>query len=240
MTDVVIVDDEPLAAQRLRDMVGAIEGFRVVGLAHDGRAALEAIQHHQPGLVLLDVQMPEMDGLELAHHLQTLEHPPAVVFCTAYDQYALDAFNAQAVDYIVKPVRQQRLHQALDKVERFSGQRTAPPKPERRTHLCARLRGNLELVSVDSIICLIAEHKYVTVVHDGGEVLIEEPLVALEEEFSDRFLRVHRNALVALDRVTGLDKCADGGTAVRLEGTEHRLNVSRRNLPAVRKVIRKL
>ncbi|MDX1569514.1 MAG: LytTR family DNA-binding domain-containing protein [Xanthomonadales bacterium] len=237
---VLIVDDEPLAVERLQRLLEEIDGYEVIGDASNGVAALQQAQQLEPDLLLLDVQMPEMDGLETAKHLLRMEEPPVVVFCTAYDEYALKAFEASAVDYLVKPVRRERLEAALEKASRYHAGRPAPPEPEQRTHLCARIRGNLELIPIEDVICLIAEHKYVTVVQEHGETLIEEPLIALEEEFGERFLRVHRNALVSMKHVRGLEKSPDGGTLITLRGTDRKLDISRRNLPDVRKVVQAL
>jgi two-component system response regulator AlgR len=238
---VLIVDDEPLARERLAQMLGEVPGASVVGCAGNGREAIDQIREKQPSVVLMDIQMPIMDGMEAAHHLRLLDDPPALVFCTAFDEYALDAFDAAAVDYLVKPIRLERLQEALQKARRYHGDgESAPPRPQSRTHLCARIRGNLELVSLNDVIFLMAEHKYVTVVFEGGEVLIEEPLKLLDKEFGDRFLRIHRNALVALDRIAALEKDPDGRVVIRLDGTDRVLEVSRRNLPAVRKVVKSL
>jgi len=235
---VLIVDDEPLARERLAQLLEGAEDCEVVGGAVDGRQALERIQERKPQLVLMDVQMPGMSGIEAAHHLQQLDHRPAVVFCTAFDQYALEAFDASAIDYLVKPVRRERLLQAIDKVRRYQDVAPISPKPRVRTHLCARMRGGLELIPVHKIIFLLAEHKYVSVVHEAGETLIEEPLKALEQEFESLFIRVHRNALVACTRLIGLEKTANGNTVTKLSGTERKLEVSRRNLPEIRRFIK--
>ena len=238
---VMIVDDEPLARERLAQMLSDIGDVDVVATAANGKEALTVISESQPAVVLMDLRMPVMDGMEAAHHLRLLDHSPILIFCTAYDQHALEAFEANAVDYLVKPVRMERLREALDKARRYgSGEaRGATPAPDQRTHLCARIRGNLELIPLESVIFLHAEHKYVTVVHTAGEVLIEEPLKSLEQEFADTFLRIHRNALVAMSAIAGLER-EEGRMIVRLHGTDRTLEVSRRNLPAVRKTIKNL
>ncbi|MEM9304129.1 MAG: LytTR family DNA-binding domain-containing protein [Pseudomonadota bacterium] len=239
----LIVDDEPLALERLERLIEETGCCELAGRAMTGREAVEVCDRLRPDVVLLDIQMPEMDGIEAAHHIKRMDPAPAVIFCTAYDEYALNAFEASAVDYLVKPVRAERLVEAIDRARRFRGVEGSPaalPDPDQRSHLCARMRGELRLVPIEDVLCLLAEHKYVTVVTADDEVLIEEPLVALEREFADRFLRVHRNALVALDRIRGLEKSVDGGTVVVLRDTERRLDVSRRNLPQVRKVVKNL
>lgn len=238
---ILIVDDEPLASERLGQMLGQLPGMDCIGQAANGREAIAQVTALKPDLVLMDIRMPGMDGMEAAHHLRLLDDPPALIFCTAYDEYALQAFDVAAVDYLVKPIRLERLDEALKKAGRLLGSDASGViKPQRRSHLCARVRGNLVLVPIEEVIFLMAEHKYVTVAHSGGEVLIEEPLKALEEEFSEHFLRIHRNALVARDHIAALEKVAGGSVIVRLHGSEQTLEVSRRNLPSVRKVVKQI
>lgn len=241
----LIVDDEPLARERLAALIAAIDGVELAGESGNGFDALEAAVRLKPDLVLLDIRMPVMDGLETARHLEALEIPPAVIFCTAYEDHALAAFEANAVDYLVKPIRVERLRAAIAKAHRLSGAtlrkvESAAGPGRRRSHLCARVRGSLVLVAVTEIDYLLAEDKYVVVHHGKGEVLIEEPLTALEDEFGDRFVRIHRNCLVALARLSGLDRAPDGRVLARIAGVTAPLEVSRRNLPALRKLVRSL
>lgn len=242
---VLIVDDEPLARERMRALLAEIDGVSVVGEAGNGRDALEMAAQLQPDIVLLDIRMPVMDGLETALHLGELETPPALVFCTAYADHALAAFEASAVDYLVKPVRSERLRAALAKARRWSGetarqisQAAAPGR--KRSHLCARVRGSLVLVPIAEIDYLLAEDKYIVVHHAKGEVLIEEPLKSLEDEFEGQFVRIHRNCLVALSKLSGLLRMADGRLLAQVDGVTATLEVSRRNLPALRKLVRTL
>lgn len=238
---VLIVDDEPLARARLRALLEDIGQIEVIGEAADGVAALEVIGRDRPDVVLLDIRMPGMDGLEVARHLDDDGDPPAVIFVTAYDDHALAAFEARAIDYLLKPVREERLAVALDRARQLVGSRTRPPLPEpgrSRTHLCARVRGNLKLVPVEDVLYLLADAKYVEVHHPGGSVLIEDSLVSLEQEFGDRFIRIHRNCLVAAQAIAGLEKRGDGETVVTLRGVDAALEVSRRNLPNVRRWLR--
>lgn len=242
---VLLVDDEPLARERLAALLGDIDGVEIAGMAGDGLDAVAAAERLRPDLVLLDIRMPRMDGLEAARHIGELEAAPAVVFCTAYDDHALAAFEANAVDYLLKPIRGERLRGALERARRFSAGTlaavAAADAPRRaRSHLCARVRGSLVLVPVADIDYLLAEDKYVVVHHGGGEVLIEEPLKALETEFAERFVRIHRNCLVALDKLGGLVRQADGRVFAKLDRVDTTLEVSRRNLPALRKTVRSL
>lgn len=242
---VLIVDDEPLARERLAALLRDCGNVEIAGEAGDGRTALEAAARAHPDVVLLDIRMPLMDGLETARHLAGFDKPPAIVFCTAYDEHALAAFDTGAVDYLVKPVRLDRLRTALERARRFSAEdvvrmESATGTPARRGHLCARVRGNLVLVPVADIQYLLAEDKYVVVHHARGEVLIEESLKTLEDEFGERFVRIHRNCLVARDRLSGLVRAADGSVHARIDGVAATLEVSRRNLPALRKLVRSL
>lgn len=242
---ILIVDDEPLARERLAALLRECSNVEILGEAGDGRAALEAAARLHPDVVLLDIRMPLMDGLETARHLAGFDKPPAIVFCTAYDEHALAAFDTGAVDYLVKPVRLERLRTALERARRFAAEdvarlESATGKPARRSHLCARVRGNLVLVPVTDIQYLLAEDKYVVVHHVKGEVLIEESLKTLEDEFGEHFVRIHRNCLVARDRLVGLVRAGDGSIHAQLEGVAATLEVSRRNLPGLRKLARNL
>jgi two-component system, LytTR family, response regulator AlgR len=243
---VLIVDDEPLARRRMASLLTGVDGVDVVGEAADGMLALAAVDRHDPDLVLLDIRMPGLDGLEVARRLAVRAAPPAVVFCTAYDDHALAAFEAEAVDYLLKPVRRERLLAALERVRRFNGEApseaaTAQAGSSRhRGHICARVRGEMKLVPISAIAFFLADAKYVEVHFDGGEVLIEDSLVSLEEEFGDRFVRVHRNCLVSRERIEGLGRSGNGETIVRLRGRSETLEVSRRNLPQLRRMLRGL
>jgi two-component system response regulator AlgR len=244
----LITDDETPARDRLRRLLGELADYDVVGEAADGRQALEKTEALAPDIVLLDIRMPVMDGLEAARHMHLLNEPPAVIFTTAYGDHALEAFETHAVDYLLKPVRLERLRHALEAaarpnraqtLTRADGLKEASGKEARR-HICARVRGNLQLIPIDDVFFFHAEHKYVSVRHGDGEVLVEEPLKDLEDEFGSRFLRIHRNALVALEKVSGLGKSQDGRVQVVFKDIDDRLEISRRHLAAVRKVIREL
>lgn len=233
---VLIVDDEPLARQRLAQMVAGEPDCEVVGTAQAGEEALARVDQLRPDLLLLDIRMPGLDGISTARRL--LDHPqaPLVVFCTAYDDHALSAFEVSAADYLVKPVRLERLRRALDKVRKLLGTRPglgADVGP----CLQARVRGEIRLIPVAEVHYLMADAKYVEVHCADYSVLIEESLVSLEERFADRFVRVHRNCLVALDQLAGLRRGDDGSALICLRsGAE--LEISRRNLASVRRVLK--
>jgi len=245
-THVLVVDDEPLARERLAALLHDCENMEVVGEAGTGKEAVDLAQSLKPEIVLMDIRMPGMDGIEAAHYLNELEAPPSVIFCTAYDDHALAAFEANAVDYVVKPIRLERLKTALERARRFNGNtlqklaEAASAQGKKRTHICARVRGNIVLIAINDIQYLLAEDKYVIVHHAKGEVLVEESLKHLEEEFSDRFVRIHRNCLISLNSLVGLKKVHDGRLLAELTGVTTELEVSRRNIPAVRKLARLL
>jgi len=242
---ILLADDEAPARERLSSLLTEIGGNEIVGAAANGREALELADRLRPDVVLLDIRMPGIDGLEAATHLAGYEQPPAVIFTTAYGDYALNAFEAHAVDYLLKPIRRQRLEEALDKARRLNRDRldavrqALPPGKAARTHICARARGQMMLIPVDEIACFRADHKYVTVFHLHGEVLIEESLKDLDEEFAGRFLRIHRNTLIAISFLTGLIKTPDGAYVVGLRGIEERPEVSRRHLFALKELLKR-
>lgn len=243
---VLIADDEPLARARLRAFLGAIEGVECVGEAGSGREAVERSAALGAEVVLLDIRMPDMDGLEAARHLLRLERPPAVIFCTAYEDHAVAAFEAEAIDYLLKPVRRERLLEALRRARRALDARSLAALERRagrdgaRSHLCARLRGELKLIPIDAVSHLQAEDKYVVAHHAGGSDLLDESLKQLEREFGDRFVRIHRNCLVARARIRALRRRADGGVAVELAGVGTPLEVSRRCVAALRRLLESL
>ncbi len=231
---VVIVDDEPLARARLGALLGECEGVRTVASVADGEAALAACAEHGADLLLLDITMPGMDGTELAARLARLPHPPQVIFCTAHEQYAARAFELGVVDYLLKPVRLERLREALERAR----QRHDVPVGGAVPALTVRLHDEERRIPLAQVICLQADEKYVTVHHERGEALIEDSLRQLEQAWPRHLLRVHRNCLVASARLLGLKTLDDGRTVARLAGSELAPEVSRRNLPAVRRHLR--
>ncbi len=237
----LIADDEPLARRRVCDLIQDLGTHEVLAQASDGREACELAAALQPDAVILDIAMPVMDGLEAARHLASLPQPPAVVFCTAYDEHALAAFDAHAVDYLVKPIRAERLAQALDRAQRLRLEPvTLPSSGGRRSHLSARMRGSLRLIPLREVLYLQADEKYVVVHHAHGEDLIDDSLKSLEAEFGELFIRVHRNCLVAADEIRELTRDSEGQEVVALRHTPALLEVSRRCLPAVRQRLKSL
>ena len=243
---VVIVDDEAPARNRMRDLLAECAQavpLVIEGEAASGRAALDLLSSRRADVVLLDIRMPEMDGIELARHLQKLDRPPAVIFTTAYDAYAIRAFEVHAVDYLLKPIRAARLREALARVPS-----AAPPgagalrelQTGARAFLSAHERGKIHLIPIEDVVYLKAELKYVTVYTAQHAYLIEEPLTALELEYAVPFVRVHRNCLVARKAVRGFERAdGDGGEGhwvVLLEGCDEKIAVSRRQQHIVREL----
>ncbi len=243
---VVIADDESLARERLRSLLIEHGGVEVVAEADSGLEALRACAEHRPDVVLLDIAMPGVDGLETARHLSAFDPRPAVVFCTAYDEHALSAFDAAAIDYLMKPIRAERLAVALERARTFvAGRGNQLPADDNvnrpaRTHLCARLRGSLRLIPIEEVHYLQAEEKYVVVHHVRGEDLIEESLKSLEEEFHGRFVRIHRNCLVARHELVELKRVGDGHVQAILRHGKEPLEVSRRCVAGLRETVKNL
>lgn len=237
---VLIVDDELPARERLQRLVGELAGFAVAGTCANGVDALALLGKLKPAILLLDIRMPGMTGIEVARHLSTLAEPPAIVFTTAYDEYALEAFESQAVGYLLKPVRLERLEQALRHASRLTPPQlksiAAPAAPlATRQHIAVRVRDELKLIPVKEIRYFRADQKYVTVRHSRGEDLIDESLKALEEEFAQDFVRAHRSVLVGLAHVEALERVAEEGYALRLRGEAEPIAVSRRQIADLRK-----
>lgn len=230
---VLIVDDEPLARGRLASLLGECSDVEVVGSVGDGEAAFAALGDLQPDVLLLDINMPGLTGTALAQRLVGRKRP-VVVFCTAYENHALHAFDLGAVDYLLKPVRLERLNEALQR----ASQRLLQMPRETVNYLHGRLRGEQVRVALNDVVCLVAEEKYVVVQHRGGQLLLEESLRQLEEAYPDQLIRLHRNCLVPSQRLVGLKTLADGRVLARLSGTEFTPEVSRRNLPTLRKLLR--
>ncbi len=239
---VLIVDDELHARERLERLVGELPQCDVVGLCGTGLEALNRVSELAPSVVLLDIRMPGMSGIETARHLSSLPAAPAVVFTTAYDEYAMDAFDAQAVGYLLKPVRKARLEQALLQAGRLSAsqlkvvaasERDAAP----RQHIAVRVRDELRLIPVKDIQYFRADQKYVCVHHDTGEDLIDDSLTELAEEFSPEFSRIHRSILVSVGHIEALERDRAGRHFVRIRDRGELLPVGRRQVRDLKRMI---
>ena len=238
---IVVVDDEPLARERLRRLLTEFPGYEVVGEAGDGAQALKVIHEQQPDLVLLDIRMPGMDGLQVARHLAMEKMPPAVIFTTAFSEHALSAFDTSATAYLLKPITKEKLGEALKRARRPS--RATELRVEagggerpKREFVLATTRDGLVRVPAEDIVYFLADQKYTTVHHLHGEVLIEESLRTLEVDFASWFLRIHRKALVATRFILSLERGkGEEHHFVRLRHATEPLPVSRRRLAEVRR-----
>ena len=240
--NVLIVDDEQLARQRLRKMLSSNNGYKIIGEAETGEDALRKTQATQPDVILMDIRMPGMDGIEAASYINRMDKPPAIIFTTAYSDHALNAFETHAIDYLLKPIKQSRLEAALDAAKRMNkaqlSQLLDNETSRARQKICVKSRGTLELIPVEEIIYFKADQKYVTLRTAEQEYLIEESLKMLEDEFLNEFIRIHRNALVAQHMLQGLTKNHEGHACINFKDIDDLLEVSRRHLPSIRKKLK--
>jgi two-component system response regulator AlgR len=238
---ILVVDDEALARQRMSALIEELGGdYQLVAEAANGVEALRLFSECGPDLVLMDIRMPGMDGLEAARHLAQGDEPPAVIFTTAYEEHALQAFDSAAIDYLLKPVRKERLLKALQRSQRLTRSQlvSVALKEEEAPVLHASYRGGLKTLPMDQVIYLRADSKYVMARYEGGELLLEESLKGLQERYGEWLLRIHRNALVVRRHLVGLQKGTDGIPRVVMNGCDETLEVSRRHLPEVRRILR--
>lgn len=236
---VLVVDDEQLARERLIRLVNALDNYQVCGEACNGEEALTAIQNFEPDIVLMDIRMPGMDGMAAAEQVASLQTPPAIVFCTAYDEYAISAFKVHAVDYLLKPVRKEALEKALQqagKLNKLQLNDSLASGKEIDTAPClvAKTWKGSELIDLTHIYYFMADQKYVTVYHQGGETIIDNTLKELESDYSPRFLRTHRNSLVNTDFIEALIRDNAGHYLVRLKNSAGEIPVSRRHTSDVK------
>lgn len=241
--NLLIVDDEAHARDRLRRLLEEIGDCQSIAEAGNGEEALAYCSEKPLDIVLLDVRMPGLSGIEIARHIDSLQDPPAVIFTTAYDQYAVEAFETEAVGYLLKPVRKEKLAHALRHAARISPSRLVKVAQSarlehRREQICARLGDQLKLIPLGEIYYFVADQKYVTVRHKGGESLIDESLKALAEEFASDFVRIHRNALVAEKQISAVERTEEGKYNVRVRDCGEVLEVSRRHAAELLRRIR--
>lgn len=238
--NILIADDEAPARNRMRDLLSDIENIAVVAEAKNGKEAIDLALQTKPDLMLLDIRMPVMDGLEAAQHAQKLETKPNIIFTTAFDAYAIKAFDLNAIDYLLKPIRLERLQTAIDKAHALRPKQLEALKPlqKSRTHLSIHERGRVMLVAIEMIIYLRAELKYVTVRTAEREYLIEESLTNLEVEFGERFIRLHRNCLVAPLFIASYEKRFNQDNETQwvavLKGIPETIAISRRQQHLIR------
>ena len=260
---ILITDDEPLARDRVRHLLGRLEGFQPVEKdASNGLEAIELTREFQPDIVLMDIRMPMMGGLEAASHLAGMDHPPAIIFCTAYDNHAIEAFDVQAVGYLLKPVKVEDLQRSLNRASRVNKaqmnelQGSLPdsfpgdfpsslsnsfpdslPNKGTRNHISAKTLKGIELIPLESVYYFMADSKYVTVFHKNGETLIDDPLKDLEAELTSSFVRIHRNALVRKNLIERMLRDENGHYSIQLTHVDKPLSVSRRHVSLMKKIM---
>lgn len=238
----IIADDETPARSRLKTLLGDIGNVDVVGEAKNGKEALLLAEQHHAQLLLLDIRMPQMDGIEAAEHAQKLDPPPAIIFTTAYDAYALKAFDLNAVDYLLKPIRLERLNTAINKAHALLPKQLEAIKTlqHKRTHFSVYERNRILLVPLAEVIFLRAELKYITIRTAEREYLIEDSLTHLEVELAQDFIRIHRNCLVAKSQIAGLEKqhgeVNETQWFILLKNQSEKLAASRRQMPVVKEL----
>ncbi len=244
---ILIVDDEPLAVERLIHLIRQINPDYELIEASNGIEAVEQAIKAEPDIILMDIRMPGMDGLEAAYHLLKFDKQAAIVFTTAYDEYALQAFDAHAVDYLLKPIRKERLEKALNSCSQLNKLQLEQlglqnKQVTYRTHISVQLPNNLFLIAVEDIHCFLADNKYITIKYNKNgllaETIIEDTLKSLEEEFQHSFIRIHRNALIQKDKIEALHKQDDGRVLLVLKDFADSYEVSRRHLASIRKLMK--
>jgi two-component system response regulator AlgR len=238
---ILIADDEKLARLRLKSLINEIttEDVQIVAEAENGRVALQKWQETGADILLLDVRMPDMDGLSVAREVAKIKSPPAIIFTTAYDEHALQAFDANAIDYLLKPIRKERLLNALQKAQVFNRAKWDDlkqwlPENSARSHLCVQVQAGLHLVPIKDVVFFQADQKYVIVKTPEKAYLLDESLKALEDEFAGLFIRIHRNTLVSLRHIEVLQRQRDGRLSIQCLGIDEKLIVSRRLAAKVR------
>jgi two-component system response regulator AlgR len=235
---ILLVDDEQLAREHLKRMLLELgSDYQLVAEAANGELAVAACNQHEVDLVLMDIHMPGMDGLEAARLLSDKPVPPAIIFTTAYGEHALSAFDVSAVDYLLKPIRREKLLAALKKAASLTRPQLAVARKEEALFLVSRAHGGLQRISLEDVFYLRADNKYVTARLQNREALLEESLKSLAEQYSQQFLRIHRNALVNMGRVGGLEKQPGGQLFLSFNGIGDKLEVSRRHQAEVREAI---
>lgn len=240
--NILIVDDEPLARNRLCRMIDNLKEFQVIGEANNGHQALQMTAQKQPDIVLLDIRMPGMDGLESAKHMGHLQQPPSIIFCTAYDEYAINAFEVNAIGYLLKPVRLQQLTSSLLRAKKLSTiqQQNLSKLIDHRRYIYTRSLKEINLIAVAEISHFMADQKYVVAHHKGREIIVNESLKELEHEFESEFIRIHRNCLVAKKCIEKLQRTPAGQWQIILQNSKIILNISRRHLAMAKQEIKQL
>ena len=247
MLRVMVVDDEPLARGRLKRMLEPETAYQVVAEAGNGEQAIARVAQYAPDIILMDISMPGTDGLQAAQQLAQQKNPPAIIFCTAYDEYAINAFDVQAVGYVLKPVRKPVLLEALARAQKLSRVQVNALLPEQQTspsaqreHIYVTTPAGMELLAVQDISHFRADQKYVMAYCDGRERIVDEPLKVLEMEFGETLLRIHRNCLVSVAYIEAIQRTKTGQSQLRLRNVGEPQDVSRRHLAQLKEVMKRI
>lgn len=239
--DILIVDDEPLARQRLHKLSTEL-GYEVIAEAANGKEALELIDRFDPSIVLLDIEMPGENGLDVATKISTFDAPPTIIFTTAYDQYALKAFETLAAGYLLKPIEKNKLKTILEKAKTLTKLQINQIKKEEneKKHITVNGHRGIELIAKEDIRCFIADQKYVRMISIHGEAIIDETLKQLELTFPKSFTRIHRNALISTNHIVALSRDQSGNFSIRLENIEEQPIVSRRYTAKIKQLLKEI
>jgi len=238
---VLIVDDEPLACARLHHLLSQINGFEAIDeYAHNAQQVYELTIKYKPNIILLDIKLPQVSGLQIASKLCAFDYPPAIIFCTAYDDFAIEAFKVNAVDYLLKPVRLEHLTNALNRATTLNmAQITALNSSNQPIYINVKARNGLVRIPIENVLYFVAEHKYVTLHHVNGELILNEPLKALEQKYCDYVIRIHRHTLIARNKILRLENNNFGSAKLYLLNVEKPFNVSRSYLKPLRNLLLK-
>jgi two-component system response regulator AlgR len=238
---VLVVDDEELARERLEKLIAGLPGYAVVETCGDAQSAINLLQGQDFDVVLLDISMPGMSGLDLARFIKGLDVPPAVIFCTAHDEHAITAFEAGGSAYLLKPVREGKLLESLEGARRMNRMQRQSIKLDdlgrSSESFCIESHRGVEMVPVSSVSHIVADQKYVTLYHPGGEALMETSLRAIEDDYPQVFVRIHRNALANLGYMAGIKRNTSGEAFLKLTGSKQEPRISRRHLKDVKKLL---
>jgi two-component system response regulator AlgR len=240
LTSIFIVDDENLARERLKRLISQNANYQIFGEAENGEEALALIPQLKPDIVLLDIRMPGTDGLAVAEKLSAMAQPPAIIFCTAYDEYAVQAFKYNAINYLLKPVHSDELSKALSQATQLNQLQIKilkdQPEKEEPSFVAHSWEGH-KLIPFNSIYFFKSDHKYLTVVHHDGETLSDQTLKELEQQYPKDLVRVHRNTLVSIRYIEALTKDKDGHYHVKIKDAAHLIPVSRRHVSELKQRI---
>jgi len=234
---VFIVDDENLARARLKRLLADDNLYRVCGEAENGELAIQGVKSVEPDIVLLDIRMPGIDGLEVAEQLSKLDHPPAIIFCTAFDEYAIEAFKYRAIGYLLKPASSEELHQALTRAKQLSQlqiKEVRAHNTEEKPNFIAHSWQGDELIPFESIYFFRSDHKYMTVFHQEGETLSDQTLKDLERLHPEELVRVHRNTLVNIKHVASVGRNNEGQHYIQIRNSKLNVLVSRRHVSTLK------